>query len=167
MALGLRPAASPLIIPMGLSQHGDAVTLSNRLADPILAGGERPPAAEAGRRLAALLRGRPRVTLAVVHAWSAHALLFKTWLSAAGIDPQADVDWTIVPPADTAAAIESGRIDGFCAGAPWGRWPRPPASAAPWRCRPRSCRAIRKSASPCARPGPRRTPPPCKACCAP
>ncbi|MBB6251956.1 ABC transporter substrate-binding protein [Nitrospirillum iridis] len=119
MALGLRPAAAPLIIPMSLSQHGDAVTLSNTLAAPILAGG-RPTAAEAGRRLAAALRGRPRVTLSVVHAWSPHALLFKSWLHAAGIDPQADVDWAIVPPADTIAAIESGRIDGFCAGAPWG-----------------------------------------------
>ncbi|ASG22474.1 ABC transporter substrate-binding protein [Nitrospirillum viridazoti] len=119
MALGLRPAAARLIIPMSLSQHGDAVTLSNELAGPILAGG-RPNAAEAGQRLAELLRGRPRVTLAVVHAWSTHALLFKSWLHAAGIDPQADVDWAIVPPADSVAAIESGRIDGFCAGAPWG-----------------------------------------------
>ncbi|MEA1652715.1 ABC transporter substrate-binding protein [Nitrospirillum sp. BR 11164] len=124
MALGLRPAAASIIVPMSLSQHGDAVTLSNELAAPILAGG-RPDAAEAGRRLARLLRARaqtngPRVTLAVVHAWSAHALLFKSWLHAAGIDPQADVDWAIVPPADSVAAIESGRIDGFCAGAPWG-----------------------------------------------
>ncbi|WP_049974637.1 CmpA/NrtA family ABC transporter substrate-binding protein, partial [Azospirillum sp. B4] len=119
MALGLRPAAAPLIIPMSLSQHGDAVTLSNDLADPILEGCH-PTAAEAGRRLAALLRGRGRVTLAVVHAWSTHALLFKSWLHAAGIDPQADVDWAIVPPADSVAAIEAGRIDGFCAGAPWG-----------------------------------------------
>ncbi|MDZ5649573.1 CmpA/NrtA family ABC transporter substrate-binding protein [Nitrospirillum sp. BR 11828] len=124
MALGLRPAAARLIIPMSLSQHGDAVTLSEELAGPILEGG-RPTAAEAGRRLATLLRGRshaggPRVTLAVVHAWSTHALLFKSWLHAAGIDPQADVDWAIVPPADSVAAIEAGRIDGFCAGAPWG-----------------------------------------------
>ncbi|TWB46017.1 CmpA/NrtA family ABC transporter substrate-binding protein [Nitrospirillum pindoramense] len=119
MALGLRPAAARLIIPMSLSQHGDAVTLSNELAGAILEGG-RPTATEAGRRLATLLRGRPRVTLAVVHAWSAHALLFKSWLHAAGIDPQADVDWAIVPPADSVAAIEAGRIDGFCAGAPWG-----------------------------------------------
>ncbi|TWB60500.1 ABC transporter substrate-binding protein [Nitrospirillum viridazoti] len=119
MALGLRPAAARLIIPMSLSQHGDAVTLSKELAGPILENG-RPTVAEAGRRLATLLRGRPRATLAVVHAWSTHALLFKSWLHTAGIDPQADVDWAIVPPADSVAAIESGRIDGFCAGAPWG-----------------------------------------------
>lgn len=124
MALGLRPAMAPLIVPMGLSQHGNAITLSTALADAVsrqetpASGGS--PAEQAGRRLRAVLRERSRVTLAVVHAWSTHALLFRSWLAAADIDPLTDVDWAVVPPADTVAAIQAGRIDGFCAGAPWG-----------------------------------------------
>jgi NitT/TauT family transport system ATP-binding protein/nitrate/nitrite transport system substrate-binding protein len=48
MTLGLRAAGTPLIVPMSLSLNGNSVTLSERLAAPILAGG-RPPPLEAGR----------------------------------------------------------------------------------------------------------------------
>jgi len=116
---GIRPAATPLVVPMSISLGGNSITLATALAEPILEGG-RPDAAMAGQRLRALLPNRPRPRLAVVHGWSTHDLLLRYWLSASGIDPDRDVRLTVVPPAAMAEALQSGEIDGFCAGAPWG-----------------------------------------------
>jgi NitT/TauT family transport system ATP-binding protein/nitrate/nitrite transport system substrate-binding protein len=120
MALGLRGPPTPLVVPMGLSLGGNAVVLASALAGPMLAGGERPGAGEAGYRLARLLaaRGRPP-RLAVVHGFSTHDLLLRAWLAGSGIEPERDVELVVVPPAETAEALATGRIEGFCAGAPW------------------------------------------------
>ena len=151
MALGLRLPATPLIVPMSLSLNGNSVTLANAFAAPILEGG-RPEPLEAGRRLRHLLaRGRQPV-LAVVHAWSTHDLLLRYWLAASGIDAEHAVGWTIVPPAAMVDALASGRIDGFCAGAPWGAVAAAAGlgrtivvSSAIWRDHPEKCLAVRAS----------------------
>jgi NitT/TauT family transport system ATP-binding protein/nitrate/nitrite transport system substrate-binding protein len=121
MEFGLRPAATRLIVPMSLSLNGNSVVLAEELAAAVMPDGTRPPALEAGQRLRGLLEGgqkRPR--LAVVHAWSTHDLLLRFWLAASGIAPEEAVDITVVPPAEMPQALAAGRIDGFCAGAPWG-----------------------------------------------
>lgn len=151
MALGLRLPATRLVVPMSLSLNGNSVTLANALAAPLLEGG-RPAPLEAGRRLRALLaRGRQPV-LAVVHAWSTHDLLLRYWLAASGIDPERQVDWTVVPPAAMVDALSSGRIDGFCAGAPWGAAAAAAGlgrtvvvSSGIWRDHPEKCLAVRTS----------------------
>src|SRR5215813_11323467 len=74
MTLGLRPVGARLIVPMALSLNGNSVTLSRRLATPILAGG-RPAVLDAGHRLRRLIEGGARPVLAVVHGWSTHDLL--------------------------------------------------------------------------------------------
>ncbi len=149
MTVGLRAAGAPLIVPMSLSLNGNSVTLSERLAAPIVAGG-RPPPLEAGRRLRRLIAGGAPPMLAVVHAWSTHDLLLRYWLAASGIDPQHDVAWTVVPPAEMVDALASGRIDGFCAGAPWGavaaragRGRTVVVSSRIWRDHPEKCLAVR------------------------
>jgi NitT/TauT family transport system ATP-binding protein/nitrate/nitrite transport system substrate-binding protein len=123
ISLGLRRAATPLIVPMSLSLKGNTITLADRLAADILRGGDGPSpmaALEAARRFAATCRtgGRPR--LAVVHAYSTHNLLLRYWLAAGGLDPTGEVELSVVPPADVVDALHSGAIAGFCAGAPWG-----------------------------------------------
>ncbi len=118
VSLGLRGVGTKLIVPMGLSLNGNSVTVSNEIADRLGVGGS---ALDIGRRLAGILppRGaRPR--FAVVHAFSTHNLLLRYWLTAAGIDPDRDVELSVVPPADMVQAMQDGQIDGFCAGAPWG-----------------------------------------------
>jgi ABC-type nitrate/sulfonate/bicarbonate transport system substrate-binding protein len=125
ICLGLRGAAScPLVVPMSLSLGGNTVTLSAALADALPRGtlGKGPLAvAQALATLHALRRGGGSPTLAVVHAFSTHNLLLRYWLAAGGIDPERDLNLVIVPPARVVQAIQQGRIDGFCAGAPWGR----------------------------------------------
>ena len=117
MVLGLRGAATPLIVPAGISLNGNAITLSRRLAEAVL---EEAPASAAAAA-ASLRRALPgRLRIAVVHGFSTHDLLLRRFLLAGGIDPAADVAISVVPPAEMAEALATGRIDGFCAGAPWG-----------------------------------------------
>jgi two-component system, oxyanion-binding sensor len=124
ISLGLRGAAPcPLIVPMSLSLGGNTVTLSPALANATARSIAGAGALAASRALATLRgwrRDGGKLTLAVVHAFSTHNLLLRYWLAAGGIDPESDLSLAIVPPARVVEAIRDGRIDGFCAGAPWG-----------------------------------------------
>jgi two-component system, oxyanion-binding sensor len=114
MAAGLRGPSAKLIVPMGISQGGNTIVLGGEGAR-LDAG--KPP----GCRLVAWLRrqnARPR--FAVVHRFSTHNLLLRYWLALSGIDPDRDIETVVVPPSEVVAALTSGQIAGFCAGAPWG-----------------------------------------------
>ena len=117
IASGLRGPARPLIVPMSLGTGGNSVTLAPTLAEAV---GEGGSALERARRLRAALDGRKAPRLAVVHGFSTHNLLLRYWLAAGGIDPDRDVEIVTLPPERTAAALQAGAIDGFCAGGPWG-----------------------------------------------
>jgi two-component system, oxyanion-binding sensor len=122
LRLGLSGAGGPeaIIVPAALSLNGNSVTLAERWAAPILCGGACS-AAETSAKFRTLLRERgEKPVLAVVHTFSTHNLLLRYWLAAGGIDPDREVAFTVVPPAETADALAAGKIDGFCAGAPWG-----------------------------------------------
>jgi NitT/TauT family transport system ATP-binding protein/nitrate/nitrite transport system substrate-binding protein len=108
-AAGLRGRRTELIVPMNLSTNGNAVTLASSLQ------GEFDHAGVAG------VVARKRLRLAVVHGFSTHDLLLRYWLAAAGVDPDVDVEMTVVPPAEMVSSLAAGAIDGFCAGAPWGQ----------------------------------------------
>lgn len=119
VALGLRGAGTPLIVPLSISRNGNAFTVSSTLADAI--GPDIGDAMAVGRRLAAIIAaGGPRLRIAVVHAYSSHDLLLRYWLAASGIDPIEAIELVAVPPVDMVAALKAGEIDGFCVGAPWG-----------------------------------------------
>ncbi len=148
VSLGLRAAGTKLIVPMGISLNGNGVTLSSALADAI------PPglsALEAGQQLRRLIEGRMPPRLAVVHARSTHYLLLRYWLAASGIDPDRDVSIGVIPPAEMVANLAAGKIDGFCAGAPWGVMAEREhlgrnviTSADIWRNHPEKCLAVRE-----------------------
>jgi two-component system, oxyanion-binding sensor len=113
-ALGLRGPAAKLVVPMGLSQGGNTIVLGG---EAIKESEGLPP----GARLLAWLAGqseRPRI--AVVHRFSTHNLLLRYWLALTGVDPDRDIEIVVVPPEQVVAALTSGQIAGFCAGAPWG-----------------------------------------------
>lgn len=124
--LGLSPLPVEMIAPFALGLGGNAITVSNTVWNelPSGPGNLNGDALQAGRNLKHLVErrkanGRPRLTLAVVHDFSAHAYELRYWLAASGINPQTDVAMTIVPPSLMADALASGTIDGFCVGEPW------------------------------------------------
>ncbi len=128
-SLGIGRAAVPTVAPFALGLGGNAVTLAADLhaamrdAAPDPAAFDRFEPAAVGRALAAVLgarQGRDAPVLAVVHSFSAHHYDLRYWLAAVGLDPDRDVRLTVLPPADTVEALRERRIDGFCAGEPWG-----------------------------------------------
>jgi NitT/TauT family transport system ATP-binding protein/nitrate/nitrite transport system substrate-binding protein len=106
---GLRGRKTGLVVPMSLSSNGNAVTLATRLEEPFAAAGIAGVAREK------ILR------LAVVHGFSTHDLLLRYWLAAHGVDPDRDVEITVLPPAEMVGSLAADAIDGFCGGAPWGQ----------------------------------------------
>ncbi len=117
--LGLRGVAQPLLIPCGTSLGGNTVTLSTKIAARVQELETRKNISANAALAQSFDGGRPPI-FGVVHAYSTHNLLLRYWLRAAGLEPGRDVKITVVPPALAVGALQSGQIDGFCAGAPWG-----------------------------------------------
>jgi NitT/TauT family transport system ATP-binding protein/nitrate/nitrite transport system substrate-binding protein len=113
---GLRGPKARLVVPLSLSQGGNAIVASNVAAASLTEDGATPRL-----RLLEWLRSqenRPR--FAVVHAFSTHNLLLRYWLASGGVDPDRDIETVVIPPANVVEALAAGDITGFCAGAPWG-----------------------------------------------
>jgi NitT/TauT family transport system ATP-binding protein len=118
---------APLLAPFVLNLCGNAIAVSTAvhraMAETGEPGGIDDPAAS-GRALkravdARKAAGEPPYCFAVTYPFSSHNYELRYWLAAAGIDPEVDVRLVVVPPPMMAAEIQSGRVDGFCAGAPW------------------------------------------------
>ncbi|MBF7729614.1 CmpA/NrtA family ABC transporter substrate-binding protein [Pseudomonas sp. N040] len=113
MHLGLGGAAPlPMAVLMGLAQNGQSINLSARLQSAGVRDGEA---------LARYVRqAGARLTFAHTFPTGTHAMWLYYWLASLGIHPLRDVDSVVVPPAQMVAHLRAGRIDGFCAGEPWG-----------------------------------------------
>ncbi|HEU4371887.1 MAG TPA: CmpA/NrtA family ABC transporter substrate-binding protein [Telluria sp.] len=110
--LGIGARQRDMAVLMGLSQNGQGITLSRRLASR---------GAVDGDSLKALIGGTGRrMTFAHTFPGGNHALLLNYWLAAHGIDPLHDVRLVTLPPSQMADNLEAGHLDGFCAGEPWG-----------------------------------------------
>jgi two-component system, oxyanion-binding sensor len=113
---GLRGPKARLLVPLSLSQGGNAIVLGHTAADNLTTG-DQP----ARLRLLDWLRAQPtRPRFAVVHAFSTHNLLLRYWLALGGANPDKDIETVVIPPEEVVSALAAGRITGFCAGAPWG-----------------------------------------------
>jgi ABC-type nitrate/sulfonate/bicarbonate transport system substrate-binding protein len=113
---GLRGPKARLVVPMSLSQGGNAIGASNEAAAALAEGGST-----SRFRLLEWVKDQavpPR--FAVVHAFSTHNLLLRYWLALGGVDPDRDIESVVIPPEDVVDALAAERIAGFCAGAPWG-----------------------------------------------
>lgn len=109
--LGLRGPRARLLVPLSISQGGNAI---------VLATGAAAAMAEAGGIAPWLQAQRAPPRLAVVHAFSTHNIFLRYWLAAAGVDPDRDVETLVIPPETVVEALAAGQVVGFCAGAPWG-----------------------------------------------
>jgi len=124
--LGLGGVRAPMAVPLALNLDGAAITLSLRRYEEMarLAEGELADTTVSAAALATLVArrrasGLPPLTFAAVFGFSSHTYLLCEWLAKAGLVLGSDVRFEVVPPPQTVEALASGRVDGFCAGAPW------------------------------------------------
>ncbi|WP_373184710.1 CmpA/NrtA family ABC transporter substrate-binding protein [Halopseudomonas sp.] len=110
--LGLGSQRTPMAVLMGLSQNGQSINLS---ADMQQAG-----VTDAGALLTRAHQNSAKLRLAQTFPTGTHAMWLYYWLAAKGIHPLRDVDSVVVPPSLMVQHLQAGRIDGFCAGEPWG-----------------------------------------------
>lgn len=113
MQLGIGgAAATDMAVLMGLNQNGQSINLSTPL---------RQAGVCTGETLAQHVhRGSAKLTLAQTFPTGTHALWLYYWLASLGIHPLRDVNTLVVPPPQMVEHLRAGRIDGFCAGEPWG-----------------------------------------------
>ncbi len=104
-------APTDMAVLMGLAQNGQSLNLSTEL--------RRTGVVDAATLRARVASGEP-LTLAQTFPTGTHALWLYYWLAAHGIHPLQDVRTVVVPPAQMVDHLRAGRIDGFCAGEPWG-----------------------------------------------
>lgn len=125
--LGLNPIPNPMIVPLTLGCGGNTLTVSEPLWRELTDHGAKPnfDAMTGVRAMEQVVdtrraRGAARLVFGIVHPHSAHHYELAYWLSVGGIVTGRDVDLLVVPPSLMPAALARGRIDGFCAGEPWG-----------------------------------------------
>ena len=122
VTLGLSQHPSALAAPFKLNVNGNALTMSTAFAaalDPDLARRITDPVAAAHDFAAAIGLHYRKPIVGVVHRFSSHALMLRYWLAFAGVDPDRDITLRVLPPSLMVAALRTGEIDGFVAGAPW------------------------------------------------
>ena len=125
-SLGLVGVARELAVVSTMSCQGNSITLGEALLQeirdfsPDLSGAHPLPAAALAEVIFRRRERRDPVVLAVVYPFSSHAYLLRHWLTSVGVDPEKDVVLRAVPPPLIADELAEGRIDGFCAGQPWG-----------------------------------------------
>ena len=113
LQLGLGGAsATDMAVLMGLCQNGQSINLSA----PLMRDGVT--SAEALR--SHVRQNGAQLTLAHTFPTGTHAMWLYYWLASHGIHPLQDVRSLVVPPAQMVEHLKAGRIDGFCAGGPWG-----------------------------------------------
>ncbi len=105
-------APLPIVTALVLARNGNAITLAKHFYDE----GVRTP-----QDFRAVVMQTPDKvhTLGMVHAASMHNLMLRYWLAAGGVDPDRDVNLTVIPPPQMVANLQSGNISGYCVGEPW------------------------------------------------
>jgi two-component system, oxyanion-binding sensor len=117
MRLGVGSDPAKIIAPMSLNAHGATIGVSAGLAEEmaeVSAGGLARAAA------ARLKCGAPAITFGVVFPYSMHTYMLRYWAASAGLDPDRDIRIVTAPPTSILDRLQSGSIDGFSVGAPWG-----------------------------------------------
>ena len=111
LGLGGNPATDMAVL-MGLAQNGQSINLSARL--------QRSGVTSAEALLQYVHHSRAKLTFAQTFPTGTHAMWLYYWLASLGIHPLKDVNTVVVPPSQMVAHLRAARIDGFCAGGPWG-----------------------------------------------
>jgi len=122
--LGLASKKTPMIVPLVLSQNGNAFTVSKRLHYDLLTCHRLSelPFPLPAKALAEVVKMRKENSLqklrfATVFPYSCHQYQLLDWLGSEKIVD--DVELLVIPPSNMAESLENGSIDGFCVGGPW------------------------------------------------
>jgi ABC-type nitrate/sulfonate/bicarbonate transport system substrate-binding protein len=118
--IGSEPAG--IVVPLSLNANSAAIGVSARLAASMAAADPANPLSAAALAGAVARHRAPRgpaVSFGVVFPYSLHNCMLRSWVAAAGLDPDQDMRIVIAPPTSIAARLRAGEIDGFCVGAPW------------------------------------------------
>ncbi|WP_373020953.1 CmpA/NrtA family ABC transporter substrate-binding protein [Thiomicrorhabdus sp.] len=125
-ALGVGGVKSPLVTAYSFGLNGNAVSVSNALyaelsqfesqlvLKPEKSAWTLKQVVEQRKQ-----QGLPMIRFAVVFPFSMHQYLLRYWLATGGIDPDQDVQITVVPPSRMVQALEEDLIDAYCVGEPW------------------------------------------------
>ncbi|MDB6079709.1 MAG: hypothetical protein JWO82_3456 [Akkermansiaceae bacterium] len=114
LALGLNKLRREIAVPLVLSAHGNAITLSNEFPPDQIGRGEGLTA-----HLAQKWKKNRPFTLAAAHRFSSHHLLLQGWLRRHGLQPGRDAEIVFLPPPLMPRNLAAGHIDGYCVGEPW------------------------------------------------
>ena len=124
--LGVGHLKVPMAAPLSLGLGGNAITVSLRVWELMVAEGATLSASPRalGEALRNVVRARERAqkqpfTFAMVYPFSSHNYELRYWLAASGIDPDRDVRLVVIPPPLLVDSMREGQIDGFCVGEPW------------------------------------------------
>lgn len=113
LGFGLTDLRCEVTVPLILSLHGNAITLSNELPHGQIGDGVGLKA-----YLARYWKKDRPFTLATTHRFSSHSVLLHTWLSRHGLS-ETDIEIIILPPPLMPRHLKSGHIDGYCVGEPY------------------------------------------------
>jgi NitT/TauT family transport system ATP-binding protein len=117
MALGLGGTSGQVDVLQVLSVNGNTIVVSQSLAEALRAAGFGFGFDDACAARDALVRLQPGLLrIGVPFPFSTHAALVECWLGGTGQPYQL----TTIPPPRMADALNSGEIDAFCVGEPWG-----------------------------------------------
>lgn len=107
---GLGGPQADMAILMTLNKNGQAITVSNRLAQLLQQHDSLTAAfAQLGRK----------PLFAQTFPTGTHAMWLNYWLASQDVHPLHDIDNVVLPPPLMAEALAHGELDGFCAGEPW------------------------------------------------
>jgi len=114
LGLGISEMRCDVVVPLILSLHGNAITLTHEIGPDKIGKGEKlKPYLTYNWK-----KERP-FTLAVTHRYSSHFVLLQTWLQRQGLTAPEDVEIIFLPPALMPRHLKAGHIDGYCVGEPW------------------------------------------------
>lgn len=119
--LGVGSTKKDMVALMALGQNGDAITVSNKMYDAMMAADpastKKGSATALKKVIASKTMGVPE--FGMTFPTGTHNYHVRYWMAAGGVNPDSDVALKVVPPPQMVANMTAGNIDGYCVGEPW------------------------------------------------
>ena len=124
--LGIGGWKKETITSLVLGVNGNAITISSRLYSELKElnpdfDKQHPVTADTLKQLIEIrkVKGDAPLNFAHVFPASTHNYFLRYWLASSGIDPDHDINLSVIPPQQMVANLEANVVDGFCVGEPW------------------------------------------------